>query len=279
MIFFSDMDGTFLTSTKQMSDESRRALDALADAGIEFVPCTGRPLSGVPAEVLAHPSVHYAVAANGAVVARLDESEPWNTARAAAIRRAPLSRDTARRIWRIAQRFDVTFDIFADGACLSHRDVYARLDEFVHDPHILSAMRATRTPVDTLPLELIDSVDVLERVAMYWKDPADRDAILAELARVPNIEVTRSYPMNIEVMERGTSKGSALEWLCRELGVPVADAVAFGDNMNDISMLQAAGTGVAMANAEAAVRAAADAVAAGNDEDGVAAFIFRTLKD
>ena len=221
----------------------------------------------------------YAVAANGAVVARLDESEPWNTARAAAIRRAPLSRDTARRIWRIARRFDVTFDIFADGACLSHRDVYARLDEFVHDPHILSAMRATRTPVDTLPLELIDSVDVLERVAMYWKDPADRDAILAELARVPNIEVTRSYPMNIEVMERGTSKGSALEWLCRELGVPVADAVAFGDNMNDISMLQAAGTGVAMANAEAAVRAAADAVAAGNDEDGVAAFIFRTLKD
>ncbi len=279
MIFFSDMDGTFLTSTKQMSDESRRALDALADAGIEFVPCTGRPLSGVPAEVLAHPSVHYAVAANGAVVARLDESEPWNTARAAAIRRAPLSRDTARRIWRIARRFDVTFDIFADGTCLSHRDVYARLDEFVHDPHILSAMRATRTPVDTLPLELIDSVDVLERVAMYWKDPDDRDAILAELARVPNIEVTRSYPMNIEVMEHGTSKGSALEWLCRELGVPVADAVAFGDNMNDISMLQAAGTGVAMANAEAAVRAAADAVAAGNDEDGVAAFIFRTLKD
>lgn len=278
MIFFSDMDGTFLTSTKRVSDESRRALDALADAGIEFVPCTGRPLSGVPAEVLAHPSVHHAVAANGAVIARLDEAEPWNTARAAVIHRAPLSRDTARRIWRIARRFDVTFDIFADGACLSHRDVYARLDEFVNDPHILSAMRATRTPVDTLPLELIDSVDVLERVAMYWKDPADRDAILAELARVPNIEVTRSYPMNIKVMQRGTSKGSALEWLCRELGVPVADAVAFGDNMNDISMLQAAGTGVAMANAEAAVRAAADAVAASNDEDGVAASIFQMLK-
>ena len=44
-------------------------------------------------------------------------------------------------------------------------------------------------------------------------------------------------------------------------------------------MLQAAGTGVAMANAEAAVRAAADAVAAGNDEDGVAAFIFQMLED
>ena len=58
MIFFSDMDGTFLTSTKQVSDMGWRALDALAAAGVEFVPCTGRPLSGIPAEVLAHPSVH-----------------------------------------------------------------------------------------------------------------------------------------------------------------------------------------------------------------------------
>ena len=40
MIFFSDMDGTFLTSTKQVSDMGWRALDALAAAGIEFVPCT-----------------------------------------------------------------------------------------------------------------------------------------------------------------------------------------------------------------------------------------------
>lgn len=54
MIFFSDMDGTFLTSTKQVSDMGWRALDALAAARVEFVPCTGRPLSGIPAEVLAH---------------------------------------------------------------------------------------------------------------------------------------------------------------------------------------------------------------------------------
>lgn len=47
MIVFSDMDGTLLTSDKQMSDATWAMLDELARRGIEFVPCTGRPLSGV----------------------------------------------------------------------------------------------------------------------------------------------------------------------------------------------------------------------------------------
>ena len=68
MIVFSDMDGTLLTSDKQMSDATWAMLDELARRGIEFVPCTGRPLSGVFEPILAHPAVHYAVCANGASV-------------------------------------------------------------------------------------------------------------------------------------------------------------------------------------------------------------------
>ena len=47
MIVFSDMDGTLLTTDKQMSDATWAMLDELARRGIEFVPCTGRPLSGI----------------------------------------------------------------------------------------------------------------------------------------------------------------------------------------------------------------------------------------
>lgn len=61
MIVFSDMDGTLLTSDKQMSDATWAMLDELARRGIEFVPCTGRPLSGIFEPILAHPAVHYAV--------------------------------------------------------------------------------------------------------------------------------------------------------------------------------------------------------------------------
>lgn len=60
----------------------------------------------------------------------------------------------------------------------------------------------------------IDEVETLERIAMYWHDPADRDAIAAALDKLGGIEVTRSYAMNIEVMGEGATKGTALTWLC-----------------------------------------------------------------
>ena len=85
MIVFSDMDGTLLTSDKQMSDATWAMLDELARRGIEFVPCTGRPLSGVFEPILAHPAVHYAVCANGASVWQLDDDTPTDASRATRI--------------------------------------------------------------------------------------------------------------------------------------------------------------------------------------------------
>lgn len=277
MIFFSDMDGTFLTSTKQVSDMGWKALDALAAAGVDFVPCTGRALSGIPKNVLAHPAVHYAVSANGASVAKLDEVDPQDIQKATIIHRAPLAREKALAIWQIARKYDVTFDIFADGKCFLRRDLHERLAEFMRDPHILRTMIASRTPVDEEPDQTIERVANFERVAMYWKNPQDRDAILAELSTMGGIEVTRSYPENIEVMEVGASKGTAMTWLCGHLNIDVAKCTCFGDNHNDISMLELAGCGAAVCNAEAEVRDAADVILASNDEDGVPAYILSRI--
>lgn len=277
MIFFSDMDGTFLTTEKTVSETSRRALDAVAEAGLEFVPCTGRALTGIPAEVLEHPAVHYAVTSNGAAVyrlgpagARLDGAER--------IRLVPLSREAAHAVWKIAQAHDVTFDVFADDRSFLRRDLYDRLEDFVDDPHTRASMRAGRTPVDEEPDQTIDRVRDLERLAMYWHDPADRDRIVEAAGAVEGIGLTRSYPMNIEIMDEKASKGSSLAWLCGHLGMDAADAVAFGDNFNDIEMLEVAGTGVAMENAEPETKAAADRVCATNDRDGVALTILELLQ-
>ena len=258
MIVFSDMDGTLLTSDKQMSDATWAMLDELARRGIEFVPCTGRPLSGIFEPILAHPAMHYAVCANGASVWQLDEDTPTDASRATCILSRPLDCGIAHRIHRIAAGHDVTFDIFADGQCFLPRSLYGRLDEFCGgDPHIAASLKRTRTPIDMDIDSKIDEVETLERIAMYWHDPADRDAIAAALDTLGGIEVTRSYAMNIEVMGEGATKGTALTWLCEHLGERLADAWAFGDNINDIPMLQAAGHGMAMINAEPEDREAA----------------------
>ena len=273
------MDGTFLNPQKQVTDESWAMLDELARRGIEFVPCTGRPLSGIFGDILAHPAVHYAVCANGATVAQLDAAEPADTSKATSIMFNPLSREAAHAVRELARPHDVTFDIFADGYCYLERSMYERLDEFNGgDPAIGTSLKKTRTPVDEDADATIDRVERLERVAMYWHDPADRDAIRAKLTQVADIEITRSYPMNIEVMGAGTSKGSALSWLCGHLGVPIAEAVAFGDNINDIPMLEAAGTGIAMKNAEPEDIAAADKLTVFDfSESGVARTVMQLL--
>ncbi len=280
-IIFSDMDGTFLDAEKRVTDESWAALDELARRDIGFVPCTGRPLSGIYPEILAHPSVQYAVSANGATVSRLDAARPGDPAAAEAIMSHPLAREAALAVWNIARGYDVTFDIFADGACYLRRDLYDRLGEFDGgDPAIGASLKRTRIAVDEEPDVTIARVETLERVAMYWHDPADRDAILRKLQDVDDIEITRSYPMNIEVMGAGVSKGSALTWLCRHLAIDIAEAVAFGDNINDVPMIEAAGLGIAMKNAEPEDRDAADLITSCTyEESGVARCIQELLAE
>lgn len=92
-------------------------------------------------------------------------------------------------------------------------------------------------------------------------------------AEYPQVEVTSSWVNNIEINPRGVNKGTALAALAEELGVPMAETMAIGDNDNDVPMLEAAGIGVAMANSSKLAMAAATYATLSNTECGVAAAI------
>ncbi|MBE5999099.1 MAG: hypothetical protein E7237_05750 [Sarcina sp.] len=61
-----DLDGTLLTMSKELTNSARKSVEEAIRAGIEVVPVTGRPLAGVPAEVLAIPGIRYIITSNGA---------------------------------------------------------------------------------------------------------------------------------------------------------------------------------------------------------------------
>lgn len=77
--------------------------------------------------------------------------------------------------------------------------------------------------------------------------------------------------VNGELIQRSFSKGAAVCTLCRHWGIPVADSVAFGDSMNDASMLEAAGLGICMGNGDPQLKEMADEVCLPQDQDGLAA--------
>jgi hypothetical protein len=88
-------------------------------------------------------------------------------------------------------------------------------------------------------------------------------------------EVTLSHPRFLEFLAPGVSKGRAVRWLARRLGVPLGRCLAIGDQFNDLEMIREVGHGVAMPTAPEAVQAVARFVAPAVDEEGAAQVIER----
>ncbi|MCH5268055.1 MAG: HAD family phosphatase [Lachnospiraceae bacterium] len=88
-----------------------------------------------------------------------------------------------------------------------------------------------------------------------------------------SIDVGRSEPFFLELIPKGVGKAESMKKLCEILGQGAEDVIALGDGFNDRSMIEYAGLGVAMANAQDIVKEAADYITASNDEDGVAMII------
>ena len=115
--------------------------------------------------------------------------------------------------------------------------------------------------LDFSPIKLLLSVDPTEILNI-------QDMIRNHLP--DDLCVVRTAPFYLEIIPVSINKGKALLDVCSRLCIDPADTATFGDSENDIPMLQAAGCGVAMGNAEDAVKAVADKVTLSNNSDGIA---------
>lgn len=107
----------------------------------------------------------------------------------------------------------------------------------------------------------------------YTEDKDQLDRLLAEIRKWEGLTISNSSPFNIEINQQGVSKATAVEEVCRLLGIGLHEAVAVGDSLNDIEAIRVCGLGAAMGNAQDEVKAAADVVTSSNLEDGVAHLI------
>ena len=111
-----------------------------------------------------------------------------------------------------------------------------------------------------------------QKFLLYLDDRADRETVIRDLReRFPQLEISSSGPIYIEVNVKGVDKGKALANFCRMLGVSLDETIAFGDAENDLTMLDAAGLAVVMANGTEEAKKHADRICHSNDEDGVKA--------
>src|SRR5699024_9567724 len=101
------------------------------------------------------------------------------------------------------------------------------------------------------------------------------DDLIEKLSYHKELELTNSMPYNVEINPAGVNKAAALEKVCDWMGITMNNVMAAGDSLNDIKMIEQAGTGVAMGNAQEAIKKVADYVTDSNNQDGVANAIQR----
>jgi len=118
------------------------------------------------------------------------------------------------------------------------------------------------------------SAPVAEAICKLSVECADSGVVLGIVQNYPELRV---FPNNGEywhqITHKSASKYNAVEYLSHITGIAPGDVIAFGDDYNDVEMLKKCGFGVAVGNAVAAAKEAADFVCGTNDDDGVAKFI------
>lgn len=258
----SDVDGTMLPRGGVISERLRTAIRRCREVGIPFIIASGRWI-GAMGDVIRQSGVEGMpmIIANGAAIIGAD---------GAPMREWLLHDADTRRVYDILRRFDVQINGYKRGELFCVNTGALKRRSAMITGYIGGAgYRLVTDDVETFEREALHDAYKLEALS---EDPAVVAAVQAALADV-GLSVTHSSGRNVEIMAAGVNKGSALRWLAGALGVPLAHCMAFGDNMNDLDMLNAAGWSVAMGNGDDAVIEAARIVAPADADDGVARVI------
>lgn len=261
-----DLDGTLLTDQKELGEYTVQILKRAVEEGIVILPITGRPLCGLPEEVTGLPGLRYAITANGARILDLKN--------AAVLKEQLVSVETAEKILDILGNYDSLREIYYDGTGYAEREKLEQIDHFFEEGPMAEYVRSTRQPVDNLMDKFRKESREVDKVQGVFADLGEREAALDEIRKLEGVTITGALHNNIEVNAAGVDKGNALLWLAQYLGIAPEETMAFGDGNNDITLLEKAGTGVAMKNGIEEVKHAADRVTEKtNDEEGAAKFI------
>lgn len=266
-----DLDGTLLNSDKQLTEGNLRALEQAYAAGFAIVPTTGRFYGGMPEFIRALPFVRYAITINGAEVCDLHTGE--------VIYRAEIPLQRALAIYEAMDGEAVLYDCYRGNDAFMSQSHKERIDEYLHNPHYREMIRRLRKPVPDLKDFLRAGGSDVQKIQLFMHDDPLRRRLMEQLPTMfEELAVSSSISENIEINDARAHKGAALMALAAHLQLPREATFAFGDGLNDLTMLREAGTGIAMANAEPEVKAVADRLTLSCDDDGVARAIEEILQ-
>lgn len=256
-ILVLDLDGTLTNKKKEITEHTRETLIRAQEAGVKIVLASGRPTYGImplARQLELDKYEGYILAYNGGQIIDCKTGElMYENVLDPAV--YPYLYECAK-----SNGFQI----------LSYKDEYI-ISENADDQYVQHEAFLNRMPSKTVE-NFLDVINFPVAKCLIVGDPEP----LAQLEPVMKKEleskmnVFRSEPFFLELVPKGIDKARCLAVLLEELGMTPDEMMACGDGFNDLSMIEYAGLGIAMANAQEVVRQAANYITLSNEEDGVA---------
>ncbi|WP_409021796.1 Cof-type HAD-IIB family hydrolase [Dellaglioa sp. P0083] len=240
-IIASDMDGTLLNNENSISKGNAAAIKKAQEMGVTFVVATGRSYDEVKplidAAGISAPMINY----NGGATVT-EEGKQINS--------FPISKKEAQKLIKFLKNEHAFFKV------MTSKGVYS--DDYS---------------------EIIDDseIDLFKFLIRKTDESDDLSVLKNKIEENETLIVTSSGDNNLEVNHVNAQKGIALKNFADSMGIPMSEVMAIGDNLNDISMLKAAGISYAMENGHQINKDISNHYAKKNDEDGVGLAILEQL--
>lgn len=254
-----DLDGTLLNSNKELSRETIHVIRELKESGVTVVLATGRNdlyVKDIARQLGVSTPI---ISCNGSLV------RYPNTGEILYSRHLPALRDRSMVSYCFENDYDFTVS--------SYDCIYCRKEsERVHVFHQYNAKVQSVFKVPITEMNRPDDLPLGKLLKLFiWKLNQNQVADFGQYHNQDGmLTIVSSEKNGLDIMAQGVSKGHALAFFAQKHGINLAKTVVFGDNYNDISMMELVGCPIAVGNAEEQVKQTARYVTLSNDEDGVA---------
>lgn len=259
----SDMDGTLLNKDGTIPERNISAIKKAIEKGILFVPATGRANNTIPAKVFENFTVRYNLSSNGAAVYDRQENK--------FIYKNCMDTEITLKLLEYISSYDIICEVYINGNGYFSKKLLDNFEEYNINPSFIEIYKNIKIPVENLFNIVEKNPNDVEKINMPWIKPDVRTVLLENLKKDwgDKIYITSSLSTNIEICSKTANKGDGLANLCKLLEIKPEEVIVFGDNFNDLEMLEFAGTAVVMENGEEEVKKIADFVTLSNNEGGV----------
>lgn len=261
-----DLDGTLTNSEKKITPPTKQALIEIQQHGKKVVLASGRPTPGVMPLAQELKLQDY-----GSFILSYNGGRIINCSTGQIIYNKMLPASVIPTVFDIVKEFDADILTYSEDAIISgiKPNQYTELE----------------SDINKLPVKRVDNfaeyVDFPVNKLLITGDPA----ITQKLEEILKdkfhtfLNIYHSSPVFLEVMPQNIDKANSLQKLLNSVGLTADQMICCGDGCNDLTMIEYAGLGVAMANAQDIVKESADFITKSNDEDGVLYVINQFMRD